>query len=192
MSESSGQQTAFIFHGTGGHPKENWFPWLTEKMQEHNIEVITPQFPTPENQSLQTWLEVLAPHQYRFDQNTIAIGHSLGGLFLLRVLERLEHPIKASFFVAAPVLVKPIKFYEADEKFAAGLEFDWETIRTNAGSARVFHSDNDPFVSLGNGEELARQLGIELNFVPNAGHFNESAGYTKFDQLWEEIKKVLD
>jgi hypothetical protein len=23
---------AFIFHGTEGHPQENWFPWMKEKL----------------------------------------------------------------------------------------------------------------------------------------------------------------
>lgn len=43
-----------------------------------------------------------------------------------------------------------------------------------------------------NGEELARQLGVELSFVPNAGHFNKTAGYTEFPQLLEKLDPILE
>ena len=52
----------------------------------------------------------------------------------------------------------------------------------------MLHSDNDPYVTLANGEKLAEKLGIKLNFVPNSGHFNAQAGYTKFPALLKEIK----
>jgi len=55
----------------------------------------------------------------------------------------------------------------------------------------VFQSDNDPYVSLGNGEHLAKNLNVALNFVPNAGHFNAKAGYTKFELLLEKIKELV-
>jgi len=37
---------AFIIHGTGGYPEENWFPWLKKKLEEFNYKVFVPQFPT--------------------------------------------------------------------------------------------------------------------------------------------------
>ncbi len=47
-------------------------------------------------------------------------------------------------------------------------------------------------VGLGNGKELARNLGVELSFVPNAGHFNKKAGYIKFKELWEKLDPLLN
>src|SRR3989304_7206168 len=93
----------FIFHGTGGYPGENWFPWMKNELEQKGYNVFVPQFPTPEGQSLEAWLDVLSLQKDKIDQNTIFIGHSLGGLFLLRLLERLEKPAKASFFVGAPI-----------------------------------------------------------------------------------------
>lgn len=180
-----------IFHGTGGSPKGNWLPWLKSELEKESYQVTIPQFPDPrEDHHLEDWLEVLKQHQSHINEQTILIGHSLGGLFLLRVLERLEKPVEAAFFVAAPVGVKPIKYYESDEKFS-GFKFDWEKIKKGARHFKVYHSDNDPYVSLGNGEELAKLLGVDLTFITNAGHINAESGYTKFDQLLEDIKKVL-
>ena len=52
----------------------------------------------------------------------------------------------------------------------------------------VFHSDNDPYVSLENGKELACHLGVNLTFLPSCGHFNAAAGFLKFERLLEEIE----
>src|SRR3989344_1866488 len=180
----------FIFHGTGGHPQENWFPWFKEKLGNSGVQVIVPQFPTPEGQSAEAWFKVLDEQEDKIDENTILIGHSLGGIFLLRVLERLEKPVRAAFFVGTPVGVRPIQNWDSDEKFS-GFDFDWGKIKRNARDFIVYHSDDDPYVSLGNGEKLAKELSVDLTFIPNAGHFNARAGYTKFEHLLGEVNKVL-
>ncbi len=184
-------RNVLIFHGTGGNRQGNWFPWLKGEFEKEGCQVIVPQFPDPrEGNNLEDWLKVLKQYEKYINEQTILIGHSLGGLLLLRVLERLKQPISAAFFVSAPVGIKPIKYYESDEKFS-GFEFDWEKIRKGAKQFRVYHSNSDPYVSLGNGQELAKQLGVDLTFIPNAGHINAESGYTKFDQILEDIKFFL-
>jgi hypothetical protein len=165
----------FIFHGTGGFPEENWFPWLKQELEKEGIRVIIPHFPHPKDHPLPEWLEVLKDYEQYIDEDTILIGHSLGGLFLLRVLERINKPVKAAFFVAAPIGVKPILYYDSDYNFS-GFDFNWEKIRQAAKHFIVYQSDNDPFVSLRNGEELSKNLKIELSFIRNAGHFNALSG----------------
>lgn len=73
----------------------------------------------------------------------------------------------------------------------SGFSFDWKSITKKARHFVVFQSDDDPYVSFGNGEELAKKLNGTLNVVPNAGHFNTKAGYTKFKLLLDKLKPVL-
>jgi predicted alpha/beta hydrolase family esterase len=181
---------AFIFHGTNGYPEENWFPWLKEKLGKLNCTVFVPRFPTPENQTLENWFKVFEKYKNNFNSETILIGHSLGGAFLLRVLEKTEFKIKAAIIVSAPVGIKPIKNWEGDQPFI-GKPFNLKKIKNSCQKFFVFHSDNDPYVGIGNGKETAKKLGAKLIFVPNAGHFNKAAGYTKFELLLEKIKKEL-
>ena len=182
----------FIFHGTGGNPEENWFPWLKRKLEELNCKVIVPQFPTPENQTLGNWLTILKSYEKFYNEKSIFVGHSLGGSFLLRVLEKNNIKIKAAFIVAAPIGVLSIKNYEADKLFLGkDFAFDWKKIKNRCRKFFVFHSDNDHYVSLGNGKEISKKLNTKLIFIPNAGHFNRSAGYTKFDALFVKIKNQL-
>lgn len=182
----------FIFHGTEGNPEENWFPWLKEELESENQKVFVPQFPSPPvvPAKIAEWFDVLKDYEQFIDQNTILIGHSLGGIFTLRILEKFMSPVKAAIFVGTPIGVKPILNYDRDSSFS-GFVFDWPTISSNAEQFVVYQSDNDPYVSLGNGEELARELGVELSFVPNAGHFNKKSGYIKFEALLDKIKEII-
>jgi len=185
-------KNVFIFHGTEGHPQENWFPWLKEKLEAKGCRVFVPQFPSPPivPAKISEWFEVLKNYEKDIDENSILIGHSLGGVFTLRVLEKLTHPVKAVFLTGTPIGVRPILNYDRDSSFS-GFDFDWKNIKTKAKLFFVFQSDNDPYVSLGNGEKLAKELDVELTFIPNAGHFNAKAGYLNFPKLLEEIETIL-
>lgn len=182
----------FIFHGTEGYPEENWFPWLKDQLQSMGHAVHVPQFPSPPKvpAKISEWFDVLKNNEQYIDKDTILIGHSLGGIFTLRVLEKLNHPVHAAAFIGTPIGVRPIHNYNRDDAFS-GFSFDWQSIAKKSSNFIVFQSDNDPYVSLGNGEELSKYLGATLSFVPNAGHFNKRAGYTKFDELLEKIKPLL-
>ncbi len=184
------RSNVFIFHGTGGDPEKNWFPWLRAKLEAKGCNVFVPHFPTPEGQSVEAWLKVLDDYKKQISENTIFVGHSLGGVFLLHMLPRLEQKAKAVFLVGTPIGIKPIKNYDQDRSFG-GFDFKWDEIKKKSDAFVVFQSDNDPYVSLENGEELAKHLGVDLSFIPNAGHFNAKAGYLKFDELWEKLFPLL-
>lgn len=151
-----------------------------------------PQFPSPPvvPAKIDEWFEVLKDYDKDINEDTILIGHSLGGVFALRVLEKLKHSVKAVFLVGAPVGIKPLRNYDRDKSFS-GFDFDWSLIKSKAKNFTVYHSDDDPYVALENGKKLAKELGVPLTFVPNAGHFNTKAGYKEFPQLLEKVQGVL-
>ena len=91
-----------IVHGTYGSPEKNWFPWLKTELEKQGCKVYVPEFPTPENQSLDNWLNVFKDYEKFLTKDTIVVGHSLGPVFLLNVLEKASanKQIKGAFFVA--------------------------------------------------------------------------------------------
>lgn len=183
-------KNAIIIHGTEGYPEENWFPWLKNELEQIGYDVIVPQFPSPPvvPAKISEWFDILNEHKDKINKETLLIGHSLGGVFTLRILEKLDNPVAGAFLTGAPIGEKPILNYDRDVAFS-GFVFNWEKIKQNAKRFVVFQSDDDPYVGLENGKKLAEKLGVKLNFIPNAGHFNKRAGYTAFPELLKEITK---
>ena len=181
-------EKALIVHGVGGHPGENWFPWLKKELEKLGIRVFVPQFPTPKKQELGEWMKVFEGIRNELGENPILVGHSLGAPFLLNILE--TNKAKCCFLVAGFTGVAGNEFDPGMKSFAQR-EFNWEKIRENCPVFCVFHSDSDPYIKLEKGQELAEKLGAELALVMGAGHFNEKAGYVEFKLLLEKIKKEL-
>ncbi|VVB58628.1 Serine hydrolase [Candidatus Anstonella stagnisolia] len=181
-------RNVLIVHGVGGYPEENWFPWMKRELGKLGCKVLVPQFPTPGNQTLGEWMGVFEAERGELGEDAILVGHSLGAPFVLNVLEKC--PAHAAFLVASFV-GKAGNEYDEGMKSFAQRDFNWEKIRKNCGKFYVFHSDNDPYIKLEKGEEVAQKLGTELILVKDAGHFNAKAGYLEFGLLLEKIKKEL-
>ena len=181
----------FIIHGAYDNPGKNWFPWLKNELEKLECKVFIPKFPTPENQTLENWIDAFEDYRQHLDKNSIVIGHSLGSAFLLNLLENLEHPIKVSFFVAGFASLLDIPKFDNINKTFIDKRFDWQKIKQNCSRFFIFHSDNDKTVSSEKTEALAKNLDAKIILVKNAGHFNEKTGYTKFDLLLEKIRNEL-
>lgn len=185
-------KNALIVHGVYGSPNENWFPWLKDELEKLGWQVFAPQFPTPEGHNLENWLKVFDGYKKYLDKNSIVVGHSMGVSFLLSVLEILDRPIKAAFFVAGFADFLGVD-EEIDKLNTTFLDkhFNWEKIKQNCPEFYVFQSDNDPYIPMKKAKELAGNLGTRVTLVKGAGHFNKVAGYTKFELLLDKIKEVV-
>lgn len=185
-----------MIHGSYGNPKENWFPWLKKELEKSGHTVFVPEFPTPENQSLENWMKKFNKYIQMVNEDSIFIGHSLAPAFILSVLEKLNivKPVKACFFVAGFVGKLSVKdFKDLNEINSTFTEknFNWEKIKNNCEKFILYHSDNDPYVPLEKAKELSEKLGCELKIIKGAGHFNKKAGYTKFETLLKDIGKEI-
>ncbi|UCC91329.1 MAG: serine hydrolase family protein [Candidatus Aenigmatarchaeota archaeon] len=180
-----------IIHGAYGSPEENWLPWLKSELEKLGCGVFVPKFPTPENQSLGNWIQILDTYDKCFDSDLVMIGHSLGPALIFRKLETLGMPIKAAFLVAGFLGKIGDPDFDGINASFFKKEFEWEKIRKNCRHFEVFHSDNDPYVAIDHGKKIAENLGVDLTLVKGAGHFNTKAGYREFPLLLERIKERI-
>lgn len=179
----------FIFHGYGADPSANWFPWLKEELEKKGYTVFVPAFPDTNNPDRDKWLEHLEQYKEHINEDTIFVGHSLGAPFILNILERLNHPIKASFLVAG--FVGPLgPDFDLYVGSIANRNFNWDKIKNNCKKFVIFASDNDPFVPLKKAEELHKNLSSELIIIKGGEHLNLGSGYFAFDELRDAILQV--
>lgn len=184
--------TVVIIHGSYGSPEENWFPWLAAEIEALGKKALVPRLPTPEGQNLTNWLEEFASQVGPLNENMILVGHSLAPGFILNLLERSESSVRGTFLVSGFLGRLGIDEFDPINETFVCREFDWDTVRQNGGEIRVYNSDNDPYVPLEKGEELAAKLGVELRVIHNGGHINTGSGFREFPQLLEDIEDVIE
>lgn len=182
--------TIFIFHGIGGTPQEHWFPWLKRELEQGNHTVIVPQFPHTDAPQLTEWLAHFTQYE-PLPKDSVFVGHSLGGMFALRLLENLEASISATVLVASVTDPSDGAEYQPLMTSFTTQPLDWKKIRANAGSVSVLHADNDPYIPLEHAEKLASNLKANFTVIPDGGHLNQSTGYEEFPLLMERIQAVL-
>ncbi|PSH00755.1 MAG: hypothetical protein BRC30_01845 [Nanohaloarchaea archaeon SW_7_46_7] len=181
-------QKAFIFHGTGAGQYDHWFPEIKKKLEEQEVEVAVPEFPTPEAQNLNNWLQVLEHEGLEIGEDTVLIGHSTGAAFILNILERIGFEVEAVFLISGFTGPLNDERFDLLNKTFAEREFDFESIKASAGEIYVFHSASDPYVPLEKAGELVEDLDANFELVANAGHFNTESGYIDFPELWEKLQ----
>lgn len=80
----------------------HWLPWLQQQLCARDILAQTPEMPRPFEPNYQDWshaFELLKP-----DADTLLVGHSFGGGFLLRWLSENPDEIVGKVVVVAPWL----------------------------------------------------------------------------------------
>ena len=180
----------FIIHGVYANPEANWFPWLKKELESRGYEVIVPKFPTPLDQSLESWLRTIKKYESKINNETVLICHSLGAAFILDYLEENKKRIKAAFLIAG-FFEKLNTEYDELKKTFIDKGFDWEEIKQNCGKFFVLASDNDEYIPLEMNKDLAKNLDATLTIVHNGGHLNKKAGFDKFPLLLDCITKNL-
>lgn len=184
-------EKAFIFHGTGAGQYDHWFPDIKQKLEAQGIEVSVPEFPTPQAQNLNNWLQVLEHEGLEIDENTVLIGHSTGAVFILNILERLDFEVEAAFLISG--FTGPLndeRFDPLNETFAER-DFDFEKIKASSGEIYVYHSASDPYVPLEKAGQLVEDLDANLELIAQAGHFNTESGYIDFPELWKKLQNYI-
>lgn len=178
-----------IIHGTGGSPQSNWFQWLKKKLENKSSEnnVYLPAFPTPENQSLKNWFKTFDEVYRDRDEPLVLIGHSIGVAFALRIIERGNIKIKHAVLVAGFTKFLNNKYFDNLNKTFIESYFDWDDIKRNCQSFKLYAGDNDPYVPFEMSREIGDALGVEVEAIKGGGHLNYETGYVKFEKLFEEL-----
>lgn len=174
---------ALILHCWFGHPDENWYPWIKKELENRGYEVWIPDLPTMDTESpqMEPMLKKILDKNF-VDENTLVIGHSLGSVLTLRLAE------KAKFNKG--ILFAGWDFNDLTEEHKSFWQnmLDHQTIKENVSNWVVPISDNDPYISVFQTEEMAKRLGGTTLKLGNRGHFSKKQG--NITQIPEILKYV--
>lgn len=165
-----------LIHGKNTDPSQKWYPWLGEEVKKMGHEFIAPILPSSANPTLDDWLTQIDKTEP--DENTILIGHSRGGVAIMRWLERqaLSKKVKKVILVSTNsglLKDKPI-LNESDYGFYTDNGYDFERIKLHCHNFTILHSTDDTWVPFVCGEK--NSIGLSAKFLKfnNRGHFGKN------------------
>lgn len=159
-----------ILHGFQSGPDRPRWLWAKARLEEMGHEVIIPALPNPDAPTESEWVDAaLAATTY--DERTVLVGHSLGSVAALKVLEKLDAPI-ARLVTVGGFVSKNFKDNPRPFEKTFVWSFDGEKIRANVKSVTVLHDPLDYAVSDAQAKEIAQLLGTTVTLgTSNKPHF---------------------
>lgn len=187
-------KNAIILHGKPGKKEYydpgrpsssnyHWIPWLQKQLQINEISTQTPEMPRAFEPNYQVWAKEF--ERYEITPDTILVGHSCGGGFLVRWLS--EHK---DVTVGKVILVAP--WMDPDrEETTDFFEFEIDPdIVKRTKSFTIFYSDNDHISVEKTVQRLKGKVpGCVLKEFHNYGHFTQEN--MKTPEFPELLKALL-
>ena len=164
--------------------KKGWKGNLTEKLGK-DFDVLLPQMPNKTSahfKEWKIWFEKIIPF---LENNVILVGHSLGGIFLVKYLSEndISKKIKATILVSAPFDDEKTGRSLADFKLTSPLT----KFAEQSGKIYLIQSKDDPEVPFENIEKYKKAFPqAETITFENREHFNQE----NFLEIIELIKSL--
>lgn len=175
----------FIIHGTFGHNRENWFGWLENTIKAKGYDVYNFNYPTPEGQTFENWSKVLETAKDKITEESIFICHSIGCVFFAKYCIANNIKIGKCIFVSGCNNYYFLDEFDKLNKFMYTDEI-YKFIKL-CNKRICIYSKDDPYIKLNDLQNFAHSIDAKEIVYENAGHFNEKAGYTKFEDLLKFI-----
>lgn len=166
-------------------PDSNFFPWLKDEFRRRGHDVVVANLPNPEAPERDEWNKALLDQVGAVDNETIIVGHSLGGAAALRFLEAAEafSTPHALVLVATPWMI-------GSEQFRGFFmtELDYEVLMWKASKVAVIHAKDDPTIPFDHAEKYAKVLHARLVPSETGGHFQG----TEYPVILDTILSLID
>jgi len=174
---------ALILHAWYSKPNDNWYPWLKKQLEGKGYEVYIPDLPTMGTNlpDLKKQLDFVEKN-FKIDNDTIIFGHSLGTLLTMRLAEK--YMFRKMFLVAG----WDFNDLTSEHRLFWKTQMNHQKIKAHVKEIYVFSSDNDPYITAIQAEDMSKRLAGKFILIKGACHFSEKLGGVKtFNQLLKYI-----
>ncbi|MDO8513373.1 MAG: class I tRNA ligase family protein [bacterium] len=176
-----------ILHGFTGSPKDNFFPWLRAELERRGYKVQAPELPETNNPKIDEQVDFVVD-KIKIDENSVILGHSLGAVVAMKVVERLKHPI-AKLILAAGFIEPTFKDHKRPFEKTFDWKFDFEKIKKNTGSTIYLRASNDYAVPFEQGDKISNLLNAKIvDFVANEEHICGTHEPVVFDACVDKVR----
>lgn len=160
---------------------KKWMNWLERKLTEKGYCAIAPDFPTSWNPKYTEWKKVF--EKYTVTKNTLLVGHSCGGAFLVRWLLETGSNVKKL------ILIAPAKVPETENDPRRDLyDFELPLDSSKIADEIVMFTSNDLPHNLKSLKLYKKALRPRIIKMENKVHFLYFQMHTnEFPELLEEI-----
>jgi len=193
-----------IFHGSFGSKNGNWFPDLKSRLESLGQTVILSQFPVENydlvtktgepyiflKQNLNNWLKFFEKNilpQLDGKEKLCFVGHSLGPLFILHLVDKYKIKIDSAIFVS-PFLDQlpntPWQLAKANKTFFK-TDFDFDRLKKFIPISYALCSDKDPYIPNHQFKLFAKAMDSSVIYVKNAGHLNAEVNLNEFPLVFD-------
>lgn len=178
-----------IIHGSFGSPFVNWLPYLRGEIEDRNLEVYTPDFPTGVlYQNYENWSRLLKTYvdSNILNENTIIFAHSIAPIFICKFLVQYKIKVKRLVFVCG--FNNYLGIDEEYDTVNKSMYFDnLSDIRNYCNDIVCFYSNNDPYVDYEAEKSFADTISTKQIVIEDGGHLNSESGYNEFRELLEYL-----
>ncbi len=165
--------------------EENWLPYIKEQLEKNGVKTYTPLMPMSWQPNYKNWKKQIEKLNLKIDENSILIGHSAGGSFLVRWLGEKQIKINKLILIAPSKLI-------SDESIRLKDFNDFEidkNIKNLANEIIVFSSKDDKPYRIKSHKIYKKELDAKFIEFENKGHFTFK--YMKSNRFPELLKEIL-
>jgi len=166
-------------------PSNNhWLPWIQHQLLLNGVLAQIPELPEPYEPDYAKWCSVF--EQFQINENTILVGHSCGGGFLVRWLS--ENKIKAGKVALVAPWINPASSRPKPGFFDFKID---EDLAERTGGICLFISSDDDKEELDTAKLLKEKIrGLRVKEFTDRGHFVlRDMGTEEFPELKDFLLK---
>ncbi len=190
------QKNAILIHGAGSEDEyysdqyptlsnSHWLPWLSKQLMILNIPTVSLEIPNAYMPDYVVWKKEF--ERFDIDSETILVGHSCGGGFLVRWLS--ENDVKVEKVVLVAPWLDPEKRKGVDNDFF-DFEMQKDLVSKTKGITLFVSKDDDNDIQISVNRILNNIDDIEKVEFKKHGHFTlNDMGTEEFPELLNKIKK---
>ena len=187
-------KTAIIIHGYNDKAEyldtsrpaasnDHWIAWIQRQLLLKGIEAQTPEMPGFYMPNYEAWKEML--ERFDLNENTMLIGHSCGGGFIVRYLS--ENNVKVGKVVLVAPWLDP-EHHLTDKNFFK-FEIEEDLASKTAGLVVMYSTDDYPDVL--KSVEMLRSKIKNAKFQEFTGKKHFTLGSMKTDQFPELLANLI-